>query len=210
MGYHVVVKDVFAKSIRLQDTSEPAETSPNADEIYAFGFMIVVGAGGDLRPPVLPIKKSPVIEFASANLKKHLGNVQTYDSFHFNPPSDAAKLHPFMILMEEDSGLVAGEVQEAITKFLTSVLPHAKDLGVLAKTAIEFTQVEHAIKFLGALTDFVMTTFNSDDFIGKATCTPIDLATVTAASNPGVTCTDTLSGANAEYEFSYTVVVTKT
>jgi hypothetical protein len=62
--------------------------------------------------------------------------------------------------------------------------------------------------FIGALTDWVLSTFNADDFIGKVICNRIDVTNL-VGGRVRVDPRGTLEGSNAKYDLGYTVVVEK-
>jgi len=202
MSYTVIVRDVMAKALRLQDTSEKQpDSSPNEDEIYAFGFVLVTDKDGDERG-LFPIRKSAPVAF-TANGEEHY--LESSGIRFQKTVSSGVLFHIFMFLMEEDTGSVAGDVTEAIRGLVEKVLPEAKKVNVV-DAILEGAQVDSTLLFIGSFVDWFLSTFNSDDFIGRAECQTIDASDLKGTARTPVS--ETLEGANAKYRFQYTVEVT--
>ena len=202
MPYHVIVRDVLAKSLRLQDTSEKQpDPSPNEDEIYAFGFVLVTDKDGDERG-LFPIRKSVPVGFAATGEEHYLEG----SGIRFQKTVNSGVLfHTYMFLMEEDTGSVANDVGEAIRGLVDKVLPEAKKIN-FAEAILEGAQVDSTLLFVGKFVDWVLSTFNSDDFIGRAECRTVDATNLRGTVS--IPVSETLEGANAKYRFQYTLEVT--
>jgi hypothetical protein len=202
MPYNVIVRDVLAKSLRLQDTSEKQpDPSPNEDEIYAFGFVLVTDKDGDERG-LFPIRKSAPVAFAANNEEHYLES----SGIRFQKTVNSGVLfHTYMFLMEEDTGAVADDVGEAIRGLVEKVLPEAKKINFV-DAILEGAQVDSTLLFVGSFVDWFLSTFNSDDFIGRTECRTIDATNLRGTVR--IPVSETLEGANAKYRFQYNVEVT--